>query len=96
MIPLPSSNSFIDNDEFMLISPINYTNPREVTRDLRRFYRRSKNPKVVENVYPSPIGLNDDKIYFESIRNDYYDAKKGSKSIRYVVIDLEVSNLDIL
>ncbi|TIA90443.1 hypothetical protein E3P99_01553 [Wallemia hederae] len=92
-LPLPSSESFIDVAHYVQITPTAYTNASELSRDMRLFHRHSKaKKKAAADSQEGAASARD--AYYEHVRTDYVDAKKGLQKVRYVAIDVESWELD--
>ena len=91
-LPIPSSESFIDASQYVQITPTAYTNAAELSRDMRTFHRHSKSKKKA--AADSQQGASARDAYYEHVRTDYVDARKGLQKVRYVAIDVECWELD--
>lgn len=91
-IPLPSSESFVDLSEYVHVTPTTYADPAELTREMRKFHRHSQSKKRTGDGNIS----NRDRTstYFERIRSEFDNSKKGAQKVRYVAVDVESWELD--
>ncbi|TIA71777.1 hypothetical protein E3P89_02197 [Wallemia ichthyophaga] len=91
-LPLPSSAYYVDLSQYSHITPTTYTIPSELTRDMRRFHRQGKSKKRGGDDNISTHDLS--SYYFERVRSDFDDGKKGFLKVRYVAVDVESWELD--